>query len=163
MVRKAFFSFHYGPDNWRAAQVRQMGVIEGDAPCSDNEWESITRGGENAIKKWILSQLEGKSCLIVLVGSETAGRKWINFEIIEAWKAKKAVFGIHIHSLQNSAKEQAAKGRNPFELLNFGQQRFSSVVQCYDPPFLGSKEVYGYIKDNMSAWIETAIVTRSKY
>lgn len=29
MARKAFFSFHYKHDNWRAAEVRNMGVIEG--------------------------------------------------------------------------------------------------------------------------------------
>jgi len=37
MARRVFFSFHYTPDNWRASQVRQIGVIEGDAPVSDND------------------------------------------------------------------------------------------------------------------------------
>ena len=37
MVRKAFYSFHYIPDNWRASQVRNMGLIEGNKPASDNE------------------------------------------------------------------------------------------------------------------------------
>ena len=37
--RGTFFSFHYKPDNWRAAQVRNMGVVEGNSPVSDNDWE----------------------------------------------------------------------------------------------------------------------------
>ena len=78
MARKVFYSFHYTPDNWRAAQVRQMGVIEGDAPCSDNDWEKVTKGGDDAIKKWIAGQMSGKSCVVVLIGNDTAGRKWIN-------------------------------------------------------------------------------------
>jgi hypothetical protein len=32
MPRKAFYSFHYVPDNWRASQVRNMGVVEGTSP-----------------------------------------------------------------------------------------------------------------------------------
>jgi hypothetical protein len=32
MARKAFFSFHYKPDGSRASQVRNMGMIEGNAP-----------------------------------------------------------------------------------------------------------------------------------
>ena len=32
MARRTFYSFHYKPDNWRAAQVRNMGVIEGNRP-----------------------------------------------------------------------------------------------------------------------------------
>ncbi len=53
MTRRVFYSFHYKPDNWRASQVRNMGVIEGNAPVSDNEWEEITGGGDEAIEQWI--------------------------------------------------------------------------------------------------------------
>ena len=40
--RRTFFSFHYKPDNWRAAKVRNMGVVEGNSPVSDNDWETVT-------------------------------------------------------------------------------------------------------------------------
>ena len=50
MVRKAFYSFHYIPDNWRASQVRNMGLIEGNKPASDNEWETIVDGGDDELK-----------------------------------------------------------------------------------------------------------------
>lgn len=80
MARKVFFSFHYKPDNWRASQVRNMGVIEGNAPVSDNDWEAIKKGGDKAIQNWIDGQLKGKSCTIVLIGANTAGRKWIKYD-----------------------------------------------------------------------------------
>ena len=57
MARKAFFSFHFKPDNWRASQVRNAGVLEGNSPVSDNDWEKITNQGDDAIKKWIAGQL----------------------------------------------------------------------------------------------------------
>ena len=34
---------------------------------------------------WIADEMSGKSCVVVLVGSNTAGRKWINHEIIKGW------------------------------------------------------------------------------
>ena len=51
MARRAFYSFHYKPDNWRAAQVRNIGSVEGNKPATDNDWEQITSGGAAAIKK----------------------------------------------------------------------------------------------------------------
>ena len=93
MARKAFYGFHYKPDNWRASQVRNIGVIEGNAPVSDNDWESITKGGDAAIEKWIAGQLFGRSCTVVLVGEKTAWRKWITHEITESWNA-----GVFFHT-----------------------------------------------------------------
>lgn len=75
MVRRVFFSFHYKPDNWRASQVRNIGVIEGNAAVSDNDWETITGRGDEAIRRWINEQMHGRSCAIVLIGNRTAGRK----------------------------------------------------------------------------------------
>lgn len=72
--RRTFFSFHYKPDNWRAGQVRNMGVVEGNEPVSDNDWEEVTESGDDAIKEWIDAQMKGRSCAIVLIGSRTAGR-----------------------------------------------------------------------------------------
>ena len=77
--------FHYKPDSWRASKVRNIGVIEGNQSVSDNERESITSGGDRAIANWIAGQMHGKSCVIVLLGAQTAGRKWINHEIIKGW------------------------------------------------------------------------------
>ena len=44
MARRVFYSFHYKPDNWRAAQVRNIGAIEGNNPASDNDWEAVKKG-----------------------------------------------------------------------------------------------------------------------
>ena len=84
MARRVFYSFHYKPDVHRAAQVRNIGMVEGNRPASDNDWESIKRGGDVAIKRWIDNQLIGRTCTIVLVGLETANRKWINYEIVQS-------------------------------------------------------------------------------
>lgn len=165
MARRAFYSFHYKPDCHRASQVRNMGVIEGNKPASDNDWESITKKGDQAIKDWIDGQLDGKSCTVVLIGSNTAGRKWINYEIEKSWNNKKGVLGIFVHRLKNLDGEQATKGENPFETFTLceGKKKLSSVVKTYSPPFTESKEAYAYIKENLADWIEDAISIRENF
>lgn len=163
MARQAFFSFHYKPDNWRVSQVRNMGVIEGNSAVSDNDWESVTKGGDKGIEEWIADQLKNRSCTIVLVGENTAGRKWISHEIKESWNAKKGVVGIHIHELKDRNGDQSQKGGNPFDYITIGGKKLSTIVQLYDPPYTNSTYVYDYIKKNISKWVEEAIQIRNSY
>ena len=165
MARRVFFSFHYKLDNWRASQIRNIGVIEGNRPATDNEWEKIKSNGEEAIKRWIDDQLHGKSCTVVLIGRETAGRKWINYEIERSWNDGKGVLGIYVNNLKNSSGYTTIKGENPFE--NFTMERdnakLSSIVKTYNPPYSSSKSVYNYIRQNISFWIDDAIKIRNNY
>jgi hypothetical protein len=165
MARRVFFSFHYKPDNWRASQVRNAGVVEGNRPVSDNDWESITRGGDAAIQRWIADQLDGKSCAIVLIGSATAGRKWITYEIEKAWNDGKGVVGIYVHNLKDAAGQQSTKGDNPFDALTMtsDNHRLSSIVKAYDPPYTTSTYVYDHIKANIDTWVEEAVSIRNNY
>src|SRR6185436_8311043 len=145
MARRVFYSFHYIPDCSRAAQVRNMGVLDGNPPASDNDWEAIKRGGDSAIQKWIDGQLDGKSCALVLIGANTAGRKWIKYEIQTAWKNEKGVVGVYVHNLKDLDQKQSTQGRNPFDDFTVGGTEMSSIVKAYNPPHSDSKEVYAYI------------------
>jgi hypothetical protein len=164
MARKCFYSFHYKPDNARASQVRNIGVIEGNQPVSDNDWESVARGGDDAIKKWIATQMYGKSCAVVLVGTNTANRKWINYEIIKAWDDRLGVVGIYIHGLKNLAEEISAKGPNPFDYIGYGNtgKKLSTIVKCYDPAGATSKDRYSWIARYLADAVEEALNIRSK-
>lgn len=50
MARRVFYSFHYELDSWRAAKVRNMGKLDGNQPVTDNDWESVAKGGDAAIQ-----------------------------------------------------------------------------------------------------------------
>ena len=52
MARRAFYSFHYKPDASRAGQVRNIGVVEGNTPVSDNDWETV-------LKRSLYTKLDG--------------------------------------------------------------------------------------------------------
>lgn len=158
MARRVFFSFHYEPDSWRASQVRNIGVVDGNSPVTDNDWERVTRGGDAAIERWIEQQLNGKSCTMLLIGENTAGRKWIDYEIRRSWDLGKGVVGIYIHNLKNRDGDQAARGRNPFQGSPLAQ-----IVRAYDPPFRASTDVYDYIGEMIERWVDEAVEIRSRY
>ncbi len=164
MARRCFYSFHYKPDSQRAALVRQIGSIEGNRPATDNGWETITSSGDAAIKYWIADQMEGKSCTVVLVGSNTANRKWINHEIVTSWDDDMGVVGIYIHGLKNLDGNISTKGDNPFDYITHGstKNKLSSIVKCYDPPGANSKERYAWISENLANAVEEAIEIRNK-
>ena len=159
MTRRVFFSFHYKPDNWRASQVRNIGTVEGNKAASDNDWETVTKGGDVAIKEWIDDQMSGKSCAVVLVGEKTADRKWIKYEIKKAWNDGRGLLGIHVNKLKDADGDTATKGGNPFD-FKVGDENLSELVKCYTPSGTTSKDVYESISDNIEAWIEDAIDRR---
>ena len=164
MARRCFYSFHYRPDNWRAATVRNIGSIDGNAPVSDNDWETVTKGGDAAIKRWIANQMDGRSCTVVLVGSDTANRKWINHEIIESWNKRMGVVGIYIHGLLDRNGNVCTKGLNPFDFIRYGDtgRKLSSIARCYNPAGSNSKERYKWICEHLQNAAEEAVGIRNK-
>lgn len=124
----------------------------------------VKKKGDKAVQDWIDSQLKGRSCLVVLIGSSTSGRKWVKYEMRKAWADGKGVVGIRIHALKNSKGLQASKGTNPLGEVTVdtktGKKVLSTVAKTYDPPHTTSKGAYNHIRDNIDAWIEKAIEIR---
>ncbi|MGI9849328.1 TIR domain-containing protein [Vibrio vulnificus] len=164
MARRVFYSFHYVPDVTRVSQVRNIGALESNKPASDNDWETVKSGKDTAIKKWIADQMKGRTCTVVLVGEETANRKWINHEIVESWNKGMGVVGIYIHGLKNMNGNIANKGKNPFDFINYGDsgKKLSSIVKCYNPQGTNSKERYAWIAEHLENAVEEAIQIRNK-
>lgn len=150
-----FYSFHFNNDVMRVQQIRNIGSIEGNPPTNPNEWEKLKRTGTKAVENWIDQNMKYKRCIIVLIGSGTAGRNWVKHEIIKAWNDGKALLGIHIHNIKCPRNGVSRKGRNPFDSIKFEDGRsLSTVVPCYDPD---STNAYRDISENISGWIDHAI------
>lgn len=167
MARKCFYSFHFTPDCWRAGTVRSIGVIEGNEPASDNDWERITTGADKdaKIERWIADQMKGRNCTIVLVGAQTANRKWIDHEIRKSWEAGMGLVGIRIHGLKNKDGQIATAGDNPFDSFTLGERKqpLSEVVKCYNPAGADSKQRYDWICQNLEKVVEEAIKIRNQH
>ena len=163
MVSRCFYSFHYANDAWRVSQVRNIRLEDGNRPATDNEWEAVKRGGDVAIARWIDSQMEGKSTVIVMIGAETYGRRWINYEIENGWKRRKAVLGVRIHRLLDQNGYQSHRGNNPFSQFVVNGVSLDQVVPIIDPGEVDSKTAYNSIALNLANYIEHAKRVRSAF
>jgi hypothetical protein len=163
MVRKVFFSFHFDNDFWRTQTVRNMGSLDGQIVASANAWEKLKRTGDQAVRHWIASHMKGKSCLVVLNGSSTAGRKWINYEIKKAWEDGRGVVGIHVNQLKHSDGTRSHRGLNPFSKVTANGYSLSGMPKLKIPGGSTSSEAYKSISENIGDWIEEAIHIRKQY
>ena len=158
--RQVFYSFHYANDVFRVQQIRNMGTFDDNKPASPNEWENIKRSGDEAIKKWIDNNMRNRSCVVVLIGEETANRKWVKYEIKKAWDEGKGLLGIYIHNLKDPRYGTCKKGDNPFAKFTYKNRNFAECVPSINP---NPSDAYNDIRRNIDKWIEEAISNRQRY
>lgn len=158
MIRKIFFSFHYSRDAVRAGQVRNSNVVRNKSIETSDfidsaTWESVKRGGDDAIKRWINDQLKGTSVTVVLIGAKTAEREWVKYEIDKSIEKGNGLLGIYIHQCPLFDGSTDVKGQNPFENLYFerngARQYLSEVYSTYD-------WIDDNGRENLGSWIEQA-------
>jgi len=116
MSRRVFFSFHYDNDVWRANQVRMSNVVAGadEAGFFDHsEYEEAKKKGDEGIRRMILKHLENTTVTVVLIGSQTANRPWVKYEIEKSIERKNGLLGIHIHHLKDPNHPASPRGVKP--------------------------------------------------
>ncbi|WP_415909246.1 TIR domain-containing protein [Oleiharenicola sp. Vm1] len=97
--------------------------------------------------------MKGASVIVVLIGAETAGRKWVNYEINRALSSGMGMLGVTIHNCKDPRIGPDFPGRNPFDSFvasnRPGSPRLSSIVPVYDWVMND-----GY--NNFGKWVEAA-------
>lgn len=119
MARKVFFSFHYDRDLWRVNVVRNSGTIEGVSVAGFHDaslWEEAKKSGDAAVKKLIDASLADSTVTVVLIGSETADREWINYEIQQSISRGNGILGIRINSIKDKNGHPDSAGPIPTAL-----------------------------------------------
>jgi len=124
MARRVFFSFHYDEgDIWRVNVVRNSGAIEGIAAAGFHDttiWEGAKRQGEDAVRKLIDTGLEGTSVTVVLIGAQTAQRRYVSYEIARSISRGNGLLGIFIHNIKDKLGRSDAQGEVPEALRKSG-------------------------------------------
>jgi len=103
MARRVLFSFEYG-DVSRAIVVRNSWVTQGKEAAGfidAAELEKIKRQGDEAVKRWIDSQLKGTSVTVVLAGENTCSSKWVKYEIEKSKEIGNGLLGIDISKIKD--------------------------------------------------------------
>jgi len=147
MARKVFFSFYHEGDVLRIGQIRNSGLtklgIESAGFIDKADWESIELRGKGAVQTWINEQLKGTSVTVVLIGTDTADREWVEYEIKESFKRGNGLIGIFIHNVKDLNGKTSKKGKNPITKYRVRN------IKTYD---WVRDEGYG----NFSQWVENA-------
>lgn len=125
MARRVFFSFHWA-DIQRANVVRKAQTVRAagdEAGFYDASlWEEARTRGPAAIKRLIDEGLKGSSVTAVLIGSETARRPWVRYEIEQSYNLSRGLLGIHINSIRDwSTQQTRTPGLNPFDWIAVGE------------------------------------------
>lgn len=157
MTRRVFFSFHYEQDVWRAGQVRNSWVTKQDREAAGYwdavAWEEVKRKGKTAVENWIDQQLKNTSVTIVLIGSETANREYVQYEVRKSYERGNGLLGVYIHNLKDSNQRTNIQGENPFASLYLENGMRKTYLSEIYP-------TYDWIKDdgynNLPRWIEAA-------
>lgn len=117
MTRKAFFSFHYQEDVWRAFNVRNCWTIgkdrEADGFFDCSVFEASKKESDEALKTFLRDGLKNTSVTCVLAGQHTAARRWVRYEIVRSVLKGNGLLTVDIHGLRNDKQVLGVKGTNP--------------------------------------------------
>lgn len=163
MARRVFFSFHYDNDVNRANVVRNSWVVQGikEANYIDKAaFEKVKRQGQQAVRSWIDKQLEGTSVTVVLIGTETLNRPFVQYEICKSLERGNAVIGVHIDSIKDMRTQMTSVKGNPHTIIGYynnGNPAYFDAITIGIYDYRGNNGYY-----NMGEWIETAAKSRGK-
>lgn len=116
MARRAFFSFHYERDIWRANVVRNSWVAQDRQAAGYFDasiWEEAKKKGDAAIKAMIDAALNNTTVTVVLVGQETSSRTYVKYEIDKSIARGNGLLGIRIEKIKNKDGSTDDAGANP--------------------------------------------------
>jgi hypothetical protein len=118
--RRTFFSFHYQRDIWRANVVRNSNVVIEQAPAGFTDaslWEAAKRRGDFAVKRMIDDALYNTSVTVVLIGTQTSSRPYVNYEIEKSIERGNGMLGVRIHNIRDQRGSIDLPGLVPQRLL----------------------------------------------
>jgi len=155
MARKTFFSFHYKPDVQRAQVVRRSQFFKdhGEAGFYDSSaFEKKKNEDPAALKRFLRKEIQGTSVICVLIGADTASRRWVRFEILQALLDGRGLVGVRVHSIADFEGKTVVAGDNPFDLL--GVYRKDDVIQVIERKTTSDPWTYtsDFGKEEVESW-----------
>jgi hypothetical protein len=134
MARFVFFSFAYDDvKNFKVNVVRNSWLLKNkeETFVDGSIWEKSQSKGESVLKKLIETGLKKTSVTAILIGENTANRRWVNYEIIRSFDRGNGIFGIHINRIKGKTG-LTARGQNPLDRLGFSLSKDGKKVSFYE-------------------------------
>jgi hypothetical protein len=117
-------------------------------------WEKAKKTGDSAIQRMIQDGLLGTSVTVFLLGSETAWRPWVRYELEESHKRGNGMLAIQIHGIKNLQGYASIPGENIFSTYSIKDESGISRRLDYYYPIYDWIINNGY--HNVGGWIEQA-------
>ncbi len=145
--RRVFFSFHYEEDVWRATIVRNATKVDAASAAAWNDasmWEEAKRKGQAELQRKIDAALRGTSVTAVLIGAETAERRWVKYEIERSVAKGNGLLGVRIDRLKDESGQRGQRGAVPDPLAEYGAR------------------IYDWKRSDFGHWVEVAAMAAGK-
>ena len=123
MARRVYFSFHYQRDLWRVNVVRNSAMIDGSSVAGFHDgslWEETAKKGDDAIRKLVDAGLEGTTVTVVLIGAETASRRYVSYEIEKSIARGNGLLGVRVNDIKDQHGRTDPSGAVPAALIEAG-------------------------------------------
>jgi MTH538 TIR-like domain (DUF1863) len=120
VARRTFFSFHYIADVQRAEIVKNSWVTQDRKDAgffNSSAFEKAERTNPDTLKTFLNREMEGASVVCVLVGKDTASRRWVSYEIQRGIWDQRGILAVRIHTISHFTKGTTIAGSNPLDLL----------------------------------------------
>lgn len=134
MARFVFFSFAYDDvKNFKVNVVRNSWLLKNkeETFVDGSIWEKSKTKGDAYLKKLIEDGLKNTSVTTILIGQDTANRKWVNYEIVKSFDKGNGIFGIHINRIKGRTG-LTARGQNPLDRLGFEVSEEGTKIRFYE-------------------------------
>lgn len=142
-------------NSWVTQGVEKAGFID------KAEFETIKRQGQKAVENWIDSQLVGTSVTVVLLGSETLNRDFVQYEIRKSIEKGNAIIGVKINNITDMRTGFISGSCNVHTCIGVWSATkkeiyFDEIADgIYDYSYQN-----GYL--NLGDWVETAARKKGK-
>lgn len=134
MARFVFFSFAYEDvKNFKVNIIRNNWLMKNkeESFVDGSIWEESKTKGSAFLKKMIEQGLKNTSITTVLIGLNTANRRWVNYEIVKSFEKGNGILAIHINRLKGKIGI-TKKGLNPLDRLGFQISEDGSKINFYE-------------------------------
>jgi hypothetical protein len=103
-------------------------------------WENSKTKGDAALKKLIEEGLNSTSVTAILIGENTANRRWVNYEIIKSFDKGNGIIGIHINRIKGTTG-LTPRGLNPLDRLGLQISEDGAKIHFFE---LDNRKWYEY-------------------
>lgn len=135
MARYVFFSFAYNDvKNFRVNVVRNSWLLNNNEETfiDGSIWEKAITKGDAYLKRLIENGLNKTSVTAILIGQDTANRRWVNYEIMKSFERGNGILGIHINRIRGKDGKMCARGQNPLDRLAFEISDNGKKIRFYE-------------------------------